>query len=120
MENFLKFSQVESFRKLSLRCSRIAFLLAFFYRNIYVSGNFYRIICFFYSRPIVYVAENFPESFRTFSSLALGDLRVISRVFDLHIFFGHARLARSDHSVFALFFARDVQSKLNGGTILLL
>jgi hypothetical protein len=35
MENFRKFSQVETFRKVPHR-----FLFAYFFRNIYVSGNF--------------------------------------------------------------------------------
>jgi hypothetical protein len=40
IENFRKFSQVETFQKLYLQCSRIVFNLLIFYRNIYVSGNF--------------------------------------------------------------------------------
>jgi hypothetical protein len=47
MENFRKFSQAETFRKLSLRCSLIVFYLLIFYRNVYVSGYFCRIIYVF-------------------------------------------------------------------------
>jgi hypothetical protein len=39
------------------------FSLACFYRNIYVSGNFDRIICVFYC--IIYVLGNSPEIFIT-------------------------------------------------------
>jgi hypothetical protein len=53
----------ESFRKLPLRCSRIVFYLLIFYRNIYVSGYFYRIIYVFI------VLSMFRETFRKFSSL---------------------------------------------------
>jgi hypothetical protein len=52
---------------------RIAFYSLIFYRNIYVSGYFYRIIYTFYS--IIYVSgelsANFPEIFIT-SSGAIG------------------------------------------------
>jgi hypothetical protein len=47
MEDFRKFSQVETFQKLSLRRSRIDFYLLILQRNIYVSGNFYHIIYVF-------------------------------------------------------------------------
>jgi hypothetical protein len=63
MENFRKFSQMETFRKLSLQCSRIDFYLLIFYRNIYVSGNFDHIIYVFI------VLSMFLETFRKFSSL---------------------------------------------------
>jgi hypothetical protein len=63
-ENFQKFSQVETFRKLSLRRSRIDFYLLIFYRNIYVSGKFLPYyLCFFI------VLSMFWETFRKFSSL---------------------------------------------------
>jgi hypothetical protein len=63
MENFRNFSQVESFRKLSLRYSRIVFYLFIFYRNIYVSEYLYRNIYVFI------VLSMFRETFRKFSSL---------------------------------------------------
>jgi hypothetical protein len=70
MENFRKFSQVETFRTVSgnfpYDVHASFFYLLIFYRNICVSGNFYRIICFY---SIIYVSGNFPESFRKFPEI---------------------------------------------------
>jgi hypothetical protein len=63
MENFRKFSQVETLTTIFAH----RFLLAYFYRNIYVSGNFYRIIYVFYT--IIYVSGNFTEIFITNDNL---------------------------------------------------
>jgi hypothetical protein len=63
MENFRKFSQMETFRKLSLQLSHIDFYLLIFYRNIYVSGNFDHIIYVFIVLSMLW------KTFRKFSSL---------------------------------------------------
>jgi hypothetical protein len=55
-------------------CASI-FACLFFYRNIYVSGNFYHIIYIFYS--IIYALGKFPESFRKFSSLLNSQLHTL-------------------------------------------
>jgi hypothetical protein len=63
---------METFRKLSLQCSRIDFYLLIFYRNIYVSGNFDHIIDVFDHIIYVYVfivLSMFWETCRKFSSL---------------------------------------------------
>jgi hypothetical protein len=63
-----------NFPETFLQCSRIDFYLLIFYRNIYVSGNFDRIIYAFYS--IIYVLRN-SGNFHHYSQCGPPNLRTV-------------------------------------------